>query len=197
MPQARGVEFYPSALEKGVRSERALKPVAIGRKNWLFAGSDNGGKTAAVLMSLCTSCKDFGVDPLAYLRDVLERVSTHPARRIEERKGVRRRREIIAGQRFSVERDGQQGELVSVKHERRVGLAGRVGPQGQASGHSRAGRVQPDIEVHAIDQEIARTIIFETDELGRVGAHMRPFNRAMRPVLWRTPSLDTTAPAYV
>ena len=36
-------------------SERALKPVAIGRKNWLFAGSDNGGKTAAVLMSLCTT----------------------------------------------------------------------------------------------------------------------------------------------
>lgn len=65
-------------------SERAMKPVAIGRKNWLFAGSDNGGKTAAVLMSLCTTCKDFGVDPFAYLRDVLERVSTHPNRRIEE-----------------------------------------------------------------------------------------------------------------
>lgn len=65
-------------------SERALKPVAIGRKNWLFAGSDNGGKTTAALMSLCTSCKDLGVDPLAYLRDVLERVSTHPNSRIEE-----------------------------------------------------------------------------------------------------------------
>ena len=65
-------------------SERALKPVAIGRKNWLFAGSDHGGRTAAVLMSLCTTCKDLGVDPLAYLRDVLDRVSTHPHRRIEE-----------------------------------------------------------------------------------------------------------------
>jgi transposase len=65
-------------------SERALKPVAIGRKNWLFAGSDNGGRTAAVLMSLCTTCKDLGVDPLAYLRDVLERISTHPNSRIEE-----------------------------------------------------------------------------------------------------------------
>ena len=59
-------------------SERAMKPVALGRKNWLFAGSDEGGKTAATLMSLCTTCKDLGIDPFAYLRDVLDRVSTHP-----------------------------------------------------------------------------------------------------------------------
>jgi transposase len=70
-------------LDNGA-SERALKPVAIGRRNWLFAGSDRGGQTAAVLMSLCTTCKDLGIDPQAYLRDVLDRVSTHPARRIEE-----------------------------------------------------------------------------------------------------------------
>ena len=37
-----------------------MKPVALGRKNWLFAGSDDGGKTAATLMSLCTTCKDLG-----------------------------------------------------------------------------------------------------------------------------------------
>ena len=65
-------------------SERAMKPVALGRKNWLFAGSDEGGKTAATLMSLCTTCKDLGIDPFAYLRDVLDRVSTHPNSRIEE-----------------------------------------------------------------------------------------------------------------
>ena len=70
-------------LDNGA-SERALKPVAIGRKNWLFAGSDTGGQTAAVLMSLCTTCKHLGIDPQASLRDVLERISTHPARRIEE-----------------------------------------------------------------------------------------------------------------
>jgi transposase len=64
--------------------ERAFKPVALGRKNWLFAGSDRGGRTAAVLMSLCTTCKVLGIDPQAYLRDVLDRISTHPARRIEE-----------------------------------------------------------------------------------------------------------------
>ena len=64
--------------------ERAFKPVALGRKNWLFAGSDKGGQTAAVLMSLCTTCKSLEIDPQAYLRDVLDRISTHPARRIEE-----------------------------------------------------------------------------------------------------------------
>jgi transposase len=64
--------------------ERAFKPVALGRKNWLFVGSDRGGETAAVLMSLCTTCKTLGIDPQAYLRDVLDRISTHPARRIEE-----------------------------------------------------------------------------------------------------------------
>jgi len=65
-------------------SERAMKPVALGRKNWLFAGSKAGGKTAAILMSLWTTCKNLKVDPLAYLTDVLRRISTHPARRIEE-----------------------------------------------------------------------------------------------------------------
>jgi transposase len=64
--------------------ERAFKPVALGRKNWLFAGSDKGGQTAAVLMSLCTTCKSLGIDPQAYLRDVLDRISTHPAKRIDE-----------------------------------------------------------------------------------------------------------------
>jgi hypothetical protein len=60
-----------------------MKPVALGRKNWLFAGSKAGGKTAAILMSLWTTCKNLKVDPLAYLTDVLRRISTHPARRIE------------------------------------------------------------------------------------------------------------------
>ena len=64
--------------------ERAFKPVALGRKNWLFAGSDKGAQTAAILMSLCTTCKSLGIDPQAYLRDVLGRISTHPAKRIDE-----------------------------------------------------------------------------------------------------------------
>ncbi|QDV34420.1 Transposase IS66 family protein [Tautonia plasticadhaerens] len=65
-------------------SERAVKPVAIGRKNWLFAGSEGGGRTAAILFSLASTCKALMIDPFAYLRDVLDRVCTHPARRVAE-----------------------------------------------------------------------------------------------------------------
>ncbi len=61
-----------------------MKPVALGRKHWLFAGSEGGGRTAAMLFSLATTCKSLKIDPFAYLRDVLERVCTHPARRIAE-----------------------------------------------------------------------------------------------------------------
>jgi transposase len=65
-------------------SERGEKTIAIGRKNWMFFGSEGGGATAAILFSLTETCKLLGVEPWAYLRDVLDRVSTHPARRIDE-----------------------------------------------------------------------------------------------------------------
>jgi transposase len=65
-------------------AERAIRPVAIGRKNWLFCGSDTGGRTAAVLMSICASCKRHAIDPWAYMRDLLVRVSTEPASRVRE-----------------------------------------------------------------------------------------------------------------
>jgi transposase len=59
-------------------SERALRRIAIGRKNWMFCGSDNGGATAAVLFSLIATCQRHRVDPFAYLRDVLTRIAAHP-----------------------------------------------------------------------------------------------------------------------
>ncbi len=65
-------------------SERVIKLVALGRKNWLFSGSDGGAQRAAVLYSLIASCKLCGIDPFLYLRDVLERINTHPASRIDE-----------------------------------------------------------------------------------------------------------------
>jgi transposase len=65
-------------------AERALRMVAVGRKNWLFAGSDAGGQRAAILYSLIGTCKRIGIDPFAYLRDVIARVATHPMRRIHE-----------------------------------------------------------------------------------------------------------------
>ncbi len=65
-------------------AENALRRVAIGRKNWLFCGSDNGGHTAAVLFSLIATCDRHKTDPFAYLRDVLTRLAAHPSQRIAE-----------------------------------------------------------------------------------------------------------------
>lgn len=65
-------------------AERALRGVAIGRKNYLHLGSDNGGISAAVIYTLIGSAKLAGVDPQAYLRHVLERIADHPSNRIDE-----------------------------------------------------------------------------------------------------------------
>ncbi len=65
-------------------TENAIRPIALGRKNWLHLGSDKGGCTAATLLSLAQSCKNLGNEPFAYLRDVLDRVSTHPASRVDD-----------------------------------------------------------------------------------------------------------------
>lgn len=64
--------------------ERALRQVAVGRKNWLFAGSPEAAKNAAIFYTLIGSCKELGLDPWAYLRDVIARVGTHPASRVYE-----------------------------------------------------------------------------------------------------------------
>jgi transposase len=65
-------------------AERALRTVALGRKNYLFAGSDAGGDRAAAIYSLIGSAKLNGFDPELYLRTVLARIADHPVRRIEE-----------------------------------------------------------------------------------------------------------------
>src|SRR5262249_49590336 len=65
-------------------AERALRCVAIGRKNYLFAGSDAGGGRAAALYSLIESAKLNGLDPQAYLADLLGRIGDHPAKRLAE-----------------------------------------------------------------------------------------------------------------
>ena len=65
-------------------AERVLRIVAVGRKNWLFAGSNAGAERAAIIYSLVATCKLCEIDPFAYLRDVLGRISTHPASRIAE-----------------------------------------------------------------------------------------------------------------
>lgn len=64
--------------------ENQIRPIAIGRSNWLFAGSLRAGKRAAAIMSLIHSARMNTHDPYEYLRDVLERLPSHPANRIEE-----------------------------------------------------------------------------------------------------------------
>jgi len=65
-------------------SEGALRPLALGRKNYLFVGHDEAGENLAALMSLLATCEANGVNPIEYLADVLLRVSTHPASRLDE-----------------------------------------------------------------------------------------------------------------
>ncbi|CAN5885858.1 IS66 family transposase [soil metagenome] len=64
--------------------ENQIRPIALGSSNWLFAGSLRAGKRAAAVMSLVHSARINGHDPYVYLKDVLERLPTHPARRIDE-----------------------------------------------------------------------------------------------------------------
>jgi transposase len=65
-------------------AERALRGIALGRKSWLFAGSDRGGQRAAAMYSLIITCKLNDVDPQAWLADVLARIAEHPAHRLDE-----------------------------------------------------------------------------------------------------------------
>lgn len=65
-------------------AERAIRPLVSGRKNYLFAGSDAGGRRAAIMYTIIETAKMTGLDPEAYLADVIARIADHPANRIDE-----------------------------------------------------------------------------------------------------------------
>lgn len=65
-------------------AERSIRGIALGRKNWLFAGSDIGGERAAAIYSLIETCKLNGIDPEAYLRSVLTCIADHQINRVAE-----------------------------------------------------------------------------------------------------------------
>lgn len=65
-------------------AERAIRPLALGRKNYLFSGSDAGGERAAVIYTIVETCKMGGINPHAYLADIINRIADHPANRIDE-----------------------------------------------------------------------------------------------------------------
>lgn len=82
-PLTRFLEDADLPLDNNA-SERALRTAALGRKNYLFVGHDEAGENIAGLYSLVATCEANGVDPQAYLTDVLPRLSTHPQSRIDE-----------------------------------------------------------------------------------------------------------------
>ena len=65
-------------------AENDIRPIALGRKNWMFLGSENGGHAAAILMTFCTTCRKLKINTWAYLQDVLQRINTHPMSKIDE-----------------------------------------------------------------------------------------------------------------
>jgi transposase len=65
-------------------AENAMRPVALGRKNWLFVGSERGGHAAALYMSLIQSCKNLDINPWEYFNDMLRRIMNHPVNRLRE-----------------------------------------------------------------------------------------------------------------
>ena len=65
-------------------AEQLMRPIAIGRKNWLFFGSDNGGRTAAILMTITQSAKRHGLNAFTYLKDTIARISDHPANQLQQ-----------------------------------------------------------------------------------------------------------------
>ncbi len=67
-----------------IHTERAMRGVGIGRKNWLFVRSESGGATLAIILSIVTTCKNLEIDVRAYLQDVLSRVNSHPQGRLDE-----------------------------------------------------------------------------------------------------------------
>ena len=85
-------------------AENAITPLALGRKNWLFAGSEKGGKAAALYYSLIESCKACDVNPWEYLNDVLRRIMSHPINRL---------RELLPDQWKPVGKDGSRPIITS------------------------------------------------------------------------------------
>lgn len=75
---------YPFVEISNNGSERSIKPVVLSRRNWLFAGSEEGGRTAATILSVIETCKRLGINPVAYLKDVLTRLPNAKTSQIDD-----------------------------------------------------------------------------------------------------------------
>jgi transposase len=84
IPHLKNYLSHPSARMDNNVAERALRCLAIGRKNWLFVGSMSGGQATAVLLTLVQTCRALGINPREYLEDVFRRFLDHPMNRLNE-----------------------------------------------------------------------------------------------------------------
>ena len=83
-PYLQNYLTHPDARLDNNVAERGLRPLTIGRKNWLFVGSEDGGRSAATILSLVQTCRNLGINPQDYLEDVLRRIMSHPAKQIDQ-----------------------------------------------------------------------------------------------------------------
>ena len=75
---------HPFARLDNNVAERALRPFTMGRKNWMFFGSEDSGEAAAIFMSLIQTCRALGINPREYLEDVFRRIMGHSANKLDE-----------------------------------------------------------------------------------------------------------------
>jgi len=83
-PYLKNYLYHADARLDNNVAERAIRPLAIGRKNWLFLGSEESGKAAAVLLSLIQTCRGLGINPRVYLEDVMKRIMSHSNQKLYE-----------------------------------------------------------------------------------------------------------------
>ena len=84
IPYLKTYTNHPFARLDNNVAERAVRPLAIGRKNWLFFGNEGGGQTAAVIFSLVQTCRGLKINPREYLEDVMRRIMSHPINALVE-----------------------------------------------------------------------------------------------------------------
>lgn len=84
IPHLKNYTRHPFARLDNNVAERAVRPLAIGRKNWLFIGNKDRGQSAAVIISLVQTCRAVGVNPRDYLEDIMRRLMSHNSQKLEE-----------------------------------------------------------------------------------------------------------------
>jgi transposase len=84
IPYLKNYIYHPFARLDNNVAERAIRPIAIGRKNWLFVGNEDGGEASGIALSLIQTCRSCGINPRDYLEDVMRRINDHPFNRLDE-----------------------------------------------------------------------------------------------------------------